>query len=226
MTRTWIVLLLPTILWPVAFSSQSMASEVDSPISSSRNQQWPNPNNSEFMSLTDLTAATPSNLSIQYTGSDPITVTGIYIFTLTTNPNDCTVNTLLDSPGNPYGSLWAPQVAMTQNQIKYIGANYLYNMMMLFLYGAKIEGATGGASYTPGNADGNNQWCLWLGITNQSIGTNNLTCSTCGLETTNILVQYIMGDPPVSFTNITCNDSTRLCSTTDNIAPQPFPHQA
>lgn len=202
-------------------------------MNANNNQQGLTSKTPEFMTMTDMASATPSNVSILYTGNNPsITVTGIYIFNLTSNPIDCTTSTLYDSEGNPYGALWSPIVTVAQNQTKSIGANYLYNMMMLFLYGAYVEGRTT-QIYTPGNAeDSKNQWCLWLGITNQVVGTEELTCSTCALNPSNILVQYIPAvpphipaDPPISFTHITCDDSTRLCSTTEIIQPQPFPHQ-
>lgn len=220
------LLLMP--LWAAAFSSKSIPSEINSPISASNNQQGLNSKTPEFMTMRDMVSATLSNVSIQNTGSSDITVTGIYIANLTSDSTDCTGNVLLESFENPYGTLWSPKVTVAQNQIKSIGANYLYNMMMLFLYGAYVEPVTGGNLYTPGNAGGNNQWCLWLGITNQEVGTGTLMSSTGNLEAANILVQFISGppaDPPISFTRVTCDDATRLCSTNDNIAPQPFPHQ-
>lgn len=221
MIKLWVLPWLLMPLWAVAFSPQSILP----PMNAKDNQQGLFSKTPEFMTSIDIAAAVPSNISIQYTGSAPITVTGIYIFTLTSNPNDCTTGTVLDSPQDPYGALWSPQVILTQNQIKYIGANYLYNMMMGFLYGAYVAGAQS-QIYTPGNAeDGNNEWCLWLGITNQTVGTNSLTCSTCNLNLSNVLVQFITGDPPISFTHVTCDDTTRLCSTSDTIQPQPFPHQ-
>ena len=207
------LLLMP--LWAMAFS----------PMSANNNQQGLTAKTPEFMTMADMTFATPSNITIQNIGSSAITVTGIYIFNLTSNPTDCTTDTLLDSEGNPYGALWSPKVTVAANQTKSIGANYLYNMMMLFLYEAYAEGYTGLDIYTPGNANGNSQWCLWFGITNQTVGTDSLTSSNGNLELSNTLVQFIIGDPPISFTNVTCNDSTRLCSTTDTIQPQPFPHQ-
>jgi len=178
------------------------------------------------MTAIDKAVDASSGLRIQYTGADPsVTVTGVYIFNLTSNPSDCTTSTLLDSEGNPYGILWAPKTTIAQNGISTIGANYFYNMMMRFLYGAFVEGQTGGERYTPGDADGNDSWCVWLGVTNQTVGTSSLTSSNGNLESSNILVQYVLGDAPVSFTNVVCNDSTRLCSTADSIQPQPFPHQ-
>jgi hypothetical protein len=187
-------------------------------------QQGLNSQTAEFMTMRDMTFSTPSNLSIMNIDAS-ITVTGIYIFKLASSPTNCDGSVLLDSEGDPFGALWSPKVTVAHNQIKSIGANYLYNMMMLFLYGAYAQGQTGGDIYTPGNADGNHEWCLWLGITNQTVGTDTLTCSTCALTLSNILVQFITGDPPISFTNVTCNDTTRVCSTTDTIQPQPFPHQ-
>ncbi len=220
---------LPLLFMPLlaaAFSPKGETSEINSPMKANNNQQWLSSKTPEFMTMRDLASATPANVSIQNTGTGgAITVTGIYIFNLTSNPSDCTTSTLFDSEGNPYGALWSPQVTVAQGQTKSIGANYLYNMMMLFLYGAYVEGHAA-QLYTPGNAeDGNNKWCLWLGITNQTVGSDNLTSSTGSLNLTNTLVQFILGDPPISFTKVTCNDSTRLCSTTDTIAPQPFPHQ-
>ncbi|MDP1574848.1 MAG: hypothetical protein Q8L78_07965 [Coxiellaceae bacterium] len=217
---------LPLLLMPllaVAFSPQSI---LNPPVSAKDNQQGLYSKTPEFMTASDMASATLSNVSIKYTGDQPShTVTGIYIYTLTSNPNDCTSSTLFESEGNPYGALWSPKVTMTQNQTKSIGANYLYNMIMLFLYGAYVEGQAA-AIYTPGNAeDGNSEWCLWLGITDQLVGTDNLTSSTGSLNPGNILVQFILGDPPKSFTHITCDDATRLCSTTDTIQPQLFPHQ-
>lgn len=215
------LLLMP--LWAAAFSPQNI---LNSSMNAKNNQQALFSKTPEFMTIRDMTAAETSNVRIQYTGNDPsATVTGVYIFNLTSAPNDCTISALFESEGNPYGALWAPKVTMTQNETKSIGANYLYNMMMLFLYGAYVEGQTGTDIYTPGNANGNNEWCLWLGVTNQTVGTDSLTCSTCSLNLSNILVQFIFGDPPVSFTNVRCDDTMRVCSTTDTIQPQPFPHQ-
>jgi hypothetical protein len=213
-------------LWAAAFSPKSIPSEINSPMSANNHQQWLTSKTPEFMTMRDLASATPANVSIQNTGSGgAITVTGIYIFNLTSNPSDCTTSALFESEGAPYGALWSPKVTVAQNQTKSIGANYLYNMMTLFLYGVYVEGQAA-QIYTPGNAeDGNNQWCLWLGITNQTVGSDALRCSNCSLNLSNTLVQFIFGDPPISFTNVTCNDSTRLCSTTDTIQPQPFPHQ-
>ncbi len=182
-------------------------------------QAWLSSKGSEFMTLEDRLSSTLSNIRIQNIGS-AVTVTAIYIYTLSSNPTDCTSSTLLESEANPCGALWAPKVTMANNEIKYIGANYLYNMMALFLYQAKVQGATS-SNLTPGA----NPWCLWLGITNQQVGTGNLTSSTGTLETANQLVQFILpADAPISFTNITCDDSTRLC-TSDATGPQPFPHQ-
>jgi hypothetical protein len=207
---------------------KSMPSETHSLMNPKSNQQELIFHNQAFMTSADIASATLSNVSIKNTSGAPITVTGIYIYTLSSNPTDCTSSTLLESEGSPYGTLWAPKVTIAQNATSYIGANYLYNMMMFFLYEAKVEGQTGGNSYTPGNAEGgNNQWCLWLGVTNQAVGSGSLTSSTGGLDTSNILVQWTVADPPTSFTNITCDDSTRTCISNPPvpISAQTFPHQ-
>ena len=218
--------MIPLLLMPfsaLAFSPQGI---INSPVSPKDNQQGLFSKTSEFMTTSDMVSATSSGVSIKNTGGSSITVTGIYIYNLTSNPSDCTTSALFESEGNPYGALWSPKVTMTQNQTKSIGANYLYNMMMFFLYGAYVAGQAA-QIYTPGNAeDGNSHWCLWLGITNQTVGTNSLTCSNCALESSNILAQYISpADPLISFTNVVCDDATRLCSTSDTVQPQPFPHQ-
>lgn len=215
------LLLMP--LWAMAFSPKSIPSEINPPMSANNNQQWLTSKTPEFMTMRDMTFSTPSNVSIQNIDAGSITVTGIYIFMLSGSANDCSA-AFYESEGNPWGALWSPQVPVAPNQIKSIGANYLYNMMMVSLYDKHVD-TPSTPIYTPGNAEGGiSQWCLWLGITNQAV-TDGITCSTCALNPSNILVQAITGNPPISFTNITCDDTTRLCSTTDTIQPQPFPHQ-
>lgn len=227
MIKFWGFLLLLMPIWAWALPAQNVPPETPSFVSANSNPQGAASQHPEFMTSTDIALGASSGVSIKNISSSSITVTGLYIFTLTSNPADCTTATLYDSPGDPFGALWSPQVTMTQDQIEYVGANYLYNMMMLALYDAKVAGYTGGHLYTPGNAeDNNNTWCLWLGVTDQAVGTDGLTSSTGSLEPTNTLVQFITGDPPVSFTNVTCNDATRTCSTTNAISPQPFPHAA
>ena len=216
------MLLMP--LWAAAFSPKSIPSKINSPMSANNNQQGLNSQTAEFMTMRDMTFSTPSNVSIQNIDVGSITVTGIYISNLTSNPTDCTTGTLLDSVGNPYGAMWSPQVTVAPLQTKSIGANYLYNMIMLFLYGAYVEGHAA-QIYTPGHAeDGNKNWCLYLGITNEAL-PDGLACSTCALNPFNILVYSIPGDLATSFTNITCDDARRVCSTNNTIPPQPFPHQ-
>lgn len=212
------LLLIP--LWAMALPPNTILFKTNVVMSSNNKQPWPASQNQEFMTSADIASGTLSNLRIKNTGGSSRTITGIYIFTLTSNPSDCTTSTLYDSQTDPYGALWAPKVTITQNQTISIGANYLYNMMMLSLYEAYIAGYTGG-HYTPGNAEeGNHEWCLWLGITDE------LTTPGDPLPLGSQLVQYIDPDnTPINFTNVTCNDSTRTCSTADTIQPQPFPHQ-
>lgn len=221
MTKLGMLFLLFMTLSAVAFPLTGIEPKTPVHNDSNANQAWLNSKNAEFMTSADRVSNTVSNVRIQNIGPTD-TITTIYIYTLSSSPDDCTVNTVFESVAEPYGALWAPQVTLEHNEIKQVGANYLYNMISFFLYGANISQGTG--DLTPGV----NPWCFWLGITNQAVGTGSLTSSTGSIDTANQLVQFIPGtppDPPVSFTNITCNDSTRLCSTSDTIAPQPFPHQ-
>lgn len=180
-----------------------------------------NSKNTEFMTPRDILSATLSQISIKNIG-DEATVTGIYLFVLGEGGNAC-LTPLLESEGAPLGALWSPKVTMATNETRNIGANYLYNMIMVFLYQAHLDGH--GPLGTPGSFNGGNTYSVWLGVTNQTVGTDFLTSTSGALNNANQLVQYIDGDLPICFTNITCNDSTRLCSTVDTIEPQPFPHQ-
>lgn len=188
------------------------------------NQTWFNSKNAEFMTTADMLSATLSNISIKNIGGQD-TVTGIYLFVLGLGAGNACATPLIESEGAPLGALWSPKVTMANNETRYIGANYLYNMVMLFLYQAYIDGFPARPLGTPGSYEGGNTYCLWIGVTNQTVGTDFLTSTSGALNNANQLVQYIGGDPPVNFTNVTCNDQTRLCSTTDIIQPQPFPHQ-
>ncbi|NCT56251.1 MAG: hypothetical protein GW760_00855 [Legionella sp.] len=181
-----------------------------------------NSKNTEFMTSRDILSATLSQISIQNIGAED-TVTGIYLFVLGEGAGNACLTPLIESEGAPFGALWSPKVTMATNETRNIGANYLYNMIMMFLYQAHIDGH--GALGTPGSFNGGNTYCVWLGVTNQTVGTGTLTSTNGALENANQLVQYIEGDLPISFTNIICNDSTRQCTTTDIIQPQPFPHQ-
>ena len=227
MKKSGLLLLLLMPFWAIASSSKSILSETHLPMNSKNNQQGLIFHNQAFMTSADIDSATLSNVSIQNTSTAPIAVTGIYVSNLSSTPTDCTANTLYDSSSDPYGALWAQKVTIAQNDTSYIGANYLYNMMMIALYIAKIKGHTE-ELYTPGDygEDHQNHWCIYLGVTDQTVGSGSLTSSIGSLESANILAQWISpADPLISFTNITCHDSTRTCSTTDSIPPQPFPHQ-
>ena len=217
------LLLMP--LWAVALPSQNALSQPYAFMGFKNHQPWLTSKNSAFMTAADVDSATLSNLSIKNTGADPITVTGIYLFVLGLGNEDACATPLIESEGAPFGALWSPQVAIAPGETAHIGANYLYNMVMFFLYEAVLDGH--GSLGTPGSYEGGDTYCLWLGVTDQTVGTGTLTNTNGAIENGNQLVQVILTPPsnPVNFTNVTCNDTTRTCSTNDTIEPQPFPHQ-
>lgn len=158
---------------------------------------------STFMTTSDRLSGSLSLLSVK-NNSNTVSyqITSLYVSSLGSDPNDCTAGAIIDSFGNPFGALWTPQVSIAPQEVKSIGANYLYNMLMRYLYNASAEGVI--ALTTPGSS----QWCMYLGVTNQTMGTDNLICTQCNLNPENILVPF---ENVVENRNITCDDATRTC---------------
>ena len=160
-----------------------------------------------------LLGSTPSGVSIKNVGGSTTTVTSVYIANLYSN-TDCNSGQLVASYGNPYGAIWT-KINIAAGVTKDIGGDYLYNMIMRYLFDAYGENPGALTLATPGNGTAsNNTWCMVIGITNQVVGSSPLTCTLCSLLPANILVNS--AGNAVTISNIQCSDATRTCTQTSS----------
>ena len=171
-----------------------------------------------FMTPRDRLKDTTSGISIQATGV--FTVTGLYIQNVKITTTTTCDTTYYDNTGKILGEMWGPAagVSFTSGASQPIGQNYLYSMMMTYLYEANIA-STSGVNNTPGNAAGvnnNNPWCIELGIMQGAPAKAATSAITNTTSTDTVLTNLVAGAAQII---ITCSDSTQTCtaaSTTQN----------
>ena len=165
-------------------------------------------NNRGFVTTRDLFGATTSGITIKNVTSGPGTIynlTGLYIQTLYSPFGPEGTNY-----GSAVGALWS-NVTLSPSATTKVGANFLYNMIMTYLYQNNISTGEGDV-ITPGDATGGTNWLVFLGVAQGTTVTStaNIYSPTPGHG--NDLV-YI-DQTSTSFSQqicVTCNDATQTC---------------
>ncbi len=161
-------------------------------------------NKQGFITHRDLLGATTSGISIKNVSTSTYNLTWIYIQTLYSPQGPEGINY-----GAAVGALWS-NVTLAPSATTNVGANFLYNMIMNYLYQNNLS-TTSGDVFTPGNINGT-PWLLFLGVVEGPTITTTYTISST-LGHGNDLV-YIDQNPSTSYSQqicVTCNDASQTC---------------
>ena len=157
-----------------------------------------------------------SGISIKNTSGSSVTINSFYLTALDSGSSYPTCFGSIVAGLNLMGAMWSP-LEVAANEEIIIDKNYLYNLMLNYLYHVTQVAGSSPSTLPGGSAPGDvlNSWCIHIGLSSSNIKPQ-------GNADTSPLIQDLFAGDPNEVALITCDDSTFSCtSSTENV--QIFP---
>lgn len=151
-----------------------------------------------------------SNIVIRNTSaSQTFAITGIFIQQLF--QADCSTS-YFDNHGKLYGVIWSDSITFNPSTTTPLGAEYLYSMVMNYLYEAATSPG-GPVATTPGSGGATRTWCIQLGILQGAPAqytTYSVTTETNPNPNLSNVVTWTNNTSPAPIA-ISCDDGEQQC---------------